>query len=566
MSGVILIQPPVREFYLTRKRTVPYGLASIAASLHQHGIRAEIIDALARNKSKPLPFPPEFNHLSPYYGRSDISLFSLFHQFRHFGYSHGHLASMVRERRPLVVGISSLFTAYQDQAMATAEAVRQFCPDVYIVMGGHHPTLFPDETLACTAVDFVLRGEGEVSMSKLCVLLSAYANKREQGAGRFPPDADLKKIPGIAFRQAKGGFVSAPSWTADLDHIPPPDMGNVDQAYYARNKKATITVVASRGCPFPCTYCSVSASSSHGRFRQRSVRDVLAEIRAQADQREIGFIDFEDENLTLQRDWAMALFSGIREIFRGRPVELRAMNGLFPPSLDTDLMAAMKAAGFKTLNLSLGSFSKEQLTRYRRPDVTRAHDRVLDMAEGLGLETVSYIIGAGPGQTAAVTLSDLLMLARRRTLAGLSIFYPAPGSADYEVCKQEGILPETFSLMRSTALPLDHATTRLEAVTLLRLSRILNFLKHWIDSYGSLPAPEAFSQEKADQLSGETDREMISNTLVRWFLAGGVIRGMDADGNIYPHTTDANLCRQFVKGVIGAPLRGVRRPETVIIE
>ena len=50
MAKVILIQPPIREFYLTRKRTIPYGLASIAASLEQAGFDTEIIDALARDK------------------------------------------------------------------------------------------------------------------------------------------------------------------------------------------------------------------------------------------------------------------------------------------------------------------------------------------------------------------------------------------------------------------------------------------------------------------------------------------------------------------------------------
>ncbi|MCG8633706.1 MAG: B12-binding domain-containing radical SAM protein [Desulfobacterales bacterium] len=562
MAKVILIQPPIREFYLTRKRTIPYGLASIAASLEQAGFDTEIIDALARDKSKVIDYPESFAHLKPYYGRQDVTLFSLFHQFRHFGYSHEHLAAMVRDRQPLIVGISSLFTAYQDQALETAKTVRRFYPDAYIVLGGHHPTVFPEKILDCNAVDFVVRGEGEASLPKLCRIIDDHVRKRPHHTGQLPEPGKLKAVPGIGFRENAGLFISAPAWVENLSRIPGPALEKTDHSYYCRNKAAAITVVASRGCPFPCSYCSVSASSSHSGFRQRRVEEILAEIRGQADEREIGFIDFEDENLTLKKDWFLELLGGIRQIFKGRQVELRAMNGLYPPSLDREIIREMRASGFKTLNLSLGSFSKKQLKRFKRPDVTDDHDRVVTLAEEFGLETVSYIIGAGPGQTARTTLEDLLMLARRRTLAGLSIFYPAPGSLDYEVCRKAEILPDDFSLMRSAALPLDHTTSRLEAVTLLRLSRILNYLKSLIDRYGCLPDPEIHTPETAGDLKTPgkgIDRHRISRKLVQWFLADGGIRGMDGKGEIYVHQADSQLTGAFLRGIQKRPVQGVRQ-------
>ncbi|HCY87563.1 MAG TPA: B12-binding domain-containing radical SAM protein [Desulfobacteraceae bacterium] len=546
MTDVLLIQPPIREFYLTRKRTIPYGLASIAAALQQEGFTVDILDALARDKSKPIPYPEGFDHLTPYYGRFDQSRFALFHQFRHFGYSHEHIATLVRERKPLVVAVSSLFTAYAGQALATAEAVKRFYPEALVVMGGHHPTVFPEEMLANPVVDIVLRGEGEVSLPALCRLIK----------GGNTEDTDLKKIPGIAFSAEDGLFVSDPAWVKDLATLPLPDMEKIDQGYYFRRGQAAITVVASRGCPFPCSYCSVSSSSSHARFRRRPVKEVLREIRSQAGRNDIGFIDFEDENLTLKKDWVLELLAGIRNIFQGNPVELRAMNGLYPPSLDIEIIRAMKATGFRTLNLSVGSFSVDQLSRFRRPDVTRDHDRVLDIAREEGLECVSYIIGAAPGQTADTTLEDLLMLAERRTLAGLSVFYPAPGSLDYERCKTEGVLPERFHLMRSTALPLDHTTTRLEAVTLLRLTRILNFMKSEIDTRGKLPEPRVFPGKERFDAGG--DRTKVSRRLLTLFLADGIIRGVDRAGLVYPHETDRGLSQMFLEGIKIRKLSGVR--------
>ncbi len=531
MSTILLVQPPIREFYLTRKRTIPYGLASIAAVLEQEGFTTQIIDGLATGKSKPIDLPEAFHYLTPYYGRHDTTSFSLFHQFRHFGYSHEHLACMVRDRQPLAVGISSLFTAYADQALETARAVKKFYPKAIVIMGGHHPTLFPEQTLACSAVDYVLRGEGEVSMALLCRAL-------ENNSGR------LEGIPGIGFRKGRSLHINEPAWAENLEALPLPAQDKINWNFYQRNKKAAITVVASRGCPFPCSYCSVSALSSHARFRRREVLGILKEIQIQADHRQIGFIDFEDENLTLDKKWVMELLDGIRKIFKGHQVELRAMNGLYPPSLDHEIISAMKASGFKTLNLSLGSFSKAQLKRFNRPDVRDAHDRALEMAESEGMDAVSYIIGAAPDQTAKSSLEDLLMLAKRRTLAGFSVFYPAPGSRDYGICQRENILPASFSLMRSTALPLDHTTSRIQAVTLLRLTRILNYLKSLVDAQGGMAS---------------SHRDRISKELVELFFNDGIIRGMNENGRIYAHETDLTLTEKFIETLKQTPVTGVRK-------
>jgi len=536
---IVLVQPPIEEFYLTCKRTIPYGLASICASLEVKGYPTQILDGLATNKSKSIPYPKGFSYLSSYYGRNDISLFSLFHQFKHFGYSYEHLGTKVRDQKPFLVGISSLFTAYYDQALETARTIKKFYPKAYIVMGGHHPTHFPKRVLGCNAVDFVIRGEGETSLPLLCDALTK---------GR-----DLKNVPGIAFRDKKNFVINSPDWIKDLNQIPLPALDRINQSYYQRNNKAAITMVSSRGCPMPCSYCSVSSTASYGKFRQRAVEDVLKEIKEQSLGLDIGFIDFEDENLALEKKWILALLSGLNDIFKGKPPELRAMNGLYPPSLDREIMVAMKIAGFKTLNLSLGSYSKNQLIRFKRPDVRKAHDKVLVLAKEIGLTCVSYLIAAAPGQSPETSLDDLLCLAQKRTLVGLSIFYPAPGSLDYKVCKEQGLLPKDFSLMRSTALPLDNKTSRLEAVTLLRLARILNFIKSHIDIHGQLPLTKDFSP---GGLSNSLTRESISLKLIQWFLKDGIIRGVDKKGEIYTHTADFKLCQNFIQKLKKLPLIG----------
>lgn len=68
MPDIVLIQPPIEDYYFTFKRSIPYGLACIAATLEKKGFSVEIIDSLAVNKSKIIDPPREFSHLEKYYG------------------------------------------------------------------------------------------------------------------------------------------------------------------------------------------------------------------------------------------------------------------------------------------------------------------------------------------------------------------------------------------------------------------------------------------------------------------------------------------------------------------
>ena len=125
MPQILLVQPPIRDFYLTAKRTIPYGLACIAGALQHEGFSVDILDGLAAARSRIIAIPETLSYLQPYYGREDCSPFALFHQYRHFGYSIEHLARQARLSEPFMVGISSLFTPYANEALKTAAAIKR---------------------------------------------------------------------------------------------------------------------------------------------------------------------------------------------------------------------------------------------------------------------------------------------------------------------------------------------------------------------------------------------------------------------------------------------------------
>ncbi|MDM8517854.1 radical SAM protein [Desulfobacterales bacterium HSG16] len=533
MSDVFLIQPPIRDFYLTAKRTIPYGLACVGAGLRENGFSVELFDGLAKKKSKIIDWPEEFSYLDPYYGTADISPFGLFHHFRHFGYSFDHIAIAAKKSGAFIAGISSLFTCYCKEALKTAEAVKKRNPLCKIVMGGHHPTIMYEDVMANPAVDYVIRGEGEESMPELACAIKKGKN--------------FEDVPGIVFRNAeKGLFVNPPAMVTSSDRILAPASDLVKNSFYTRNKRGTQVVTASRGCPMSCSYCCFGKNFPP--YRRRSVTSVIEEIENYVNNHDAGFIDFEDENLSMDKKWFTVLLTEICERFGEKNLELRAMNGLFPPTLDKKIIQLMKKAGFKVLNLSVGSFSKAQLARFNRPDVKKDLDRVLFDAKECGLDAVCYIIVGAPGQSTEKSVDDLLFLAERKVLAGVSVFYPAPGSADWDLCGKNGLMPETLSMTRSSAVPIaGNSTERRESLTLMRLGRISNFIKFLDDRKIRIPEPAPIS-DKA--FTDPLDRVEAGVRLLAAFFYDSKIKGITTDGKVFEHETDGRLCKKFIRRIL----------------
>ncbi|MBF0100176.1 MAG: B12-binding domain-containing radical SAM protein [Desulfobacterales bacterium] len=542
MPDVLLIQPPIQDFYITTKRTIPYGLTCIAACLIAKGFSVEIFDALATNKSRVIDMPLEMAYLSEYYNESDISPFALFHYYKHFGYSFEYIAHVARESSAFLIGISSLFTAYSDIALKTAEIIKDTYPRAKIVLGGHHPTHFPEHVMESKAIDFVLRGEGEVSMPLL--------------ASRLKGKKDISDVPGIVYRQPNGKLIiNEPAYIENLDDMPLPAFHLINHSYYQRNHRNSAVVVASRGCPLSCSYCAMGSQTNP--FRKKSISYIIREIHQYIHEQNVRFIDFEDENLTIDRKWFQTLMCSLRDHFSGINVEYRAMNGLFLPSLEDDMIIQMKLLGFQSFNISLCSTSIEQLHRFQRQNVTEYFNHIMEKFKEYGLDAVAYIIVGGPYQKAEESIQDLMFLAKHRVLAGVSVYYPAPGSKDFEMLTTMGLLPKYFSLMRSTALPISHITTQKQSITLLRLSRIVNFIKQLIDRGIPLTCSEPLLNTSQMEIN-KYSKEALGLMLAKPFFNDGIIRGIRDDGYIYQHTIDHQLTKKFINEFHYSYIKGVK--------
>lgn len=240
-------------------------------------------------------------------------------------------------------------------------------------------------------------------------------------------------------------------------------------------------ILTSRGCPHRCTYCSaylVMGSS----FRVRKPEPILQEMIECNDKYGIEAFDIEDDNFTFDLKRAKKLMNLIIKTFGEGRLELSAMNGISFASLDDELVSLMKQAGFHTLNLSFVSSDLLMKEKLGRPQPLMNFNSILKEAEKVGLNVIAYIILGIPGQTLQEMMDSLIFLMGKRVLIGPSIYYPTRGTLLFRTCEENGLLPPHPSQWRSSALPIEtEAFNRLDLTTLLRLVRVINYIKGKMD-------------------------------------------------------------------------------------
>ena len=469
---ILLIQPPIQDFYQTSIRTQPIGLAYLAASLATHGHEVEILDGQTEKK-KSIPIPSELSYLRDFYPFNDHSPFKLYTGYYHFGMGWKEIGQKIKDSNADVFGISSSFTPYHGEALEIARIIKEWDRRKIVVLGGAHVSCDPEGVLQSPAVDYALMGEGE----KRFPLLLEQIEK--QGGD------NIKDIDGIGYR--KDGEIQInplQSFIQDLDSLPPPARELLDPDRYRMRKKRSTMIITSRGCPHGCAYCSTHLVMGTS-FRTRTPEAILREMVECYKRYDIQAFDIEDDNFTFDQKRAKRLMSLVIQNFGEGKLELSAMNGVSFASLDEELLKLMKRAGFKTINLSFVSTDPLTKEKMGRPKPTTEFDNILKKAEQIGLQVIAYAIFGMPGQTVEEMLDTLIYLMGKRVLIGPSIYYPTPGTPLFERCKKEDILPSHLSQCRSSAIPVETKEfNRLDLLTLFRLARVINFIKGKMDEKG----------------------------------------------------------------------------------
>lgn len=462
---ILLIQPPIEDFYHTSIRTKPIGLAYSASSLKKSGYEVEILDCHTEKK-RSIPVPKELSYLEEFYPFCDKSPIKLYSGYYHFGIDWEEIGKRIKGVNAEIFGISSSFTPYQNEVLKVARIIKELNPSNIIVIGGAHASCDPISVIKDPCVDYVIMGEGEYRFPALVEMI-------EKGIIK-----SLSEIDGLVYRDTEGFKINPIRvYIKDLDSIPFPARELLELNRYKINKKLYTMLITSRGCPHKCIYCSAHLIMGN-KYRSRSPEDIIKEMKECYENYDIEVFDFEDDNLTYDKDRVKLLMNLIIEKFGEGKFELRAMNGISYSSLDGELIKLMKKAGFKALNLSLVSSSNIMKEYIGRPSSLFDFDQILDEAIKSGLKITAYAIFGIPGQDLDEMIDTLIYLMERNLLIGPSIYYPVAGTQLYEMCRQEGILPKSLTQYRSTAFPIETKEfNRVDLVTLLRITRMINFIK-----------------------------------------------------------------------------------------
>jgi anaerobic magnesium-protoporphyrin IX monomethyl ester cyclase len=141
-----------------------------------------------------------------------------------------------------LIGIGATSMSWST-AVSVIHQVRAINPDVPIVLGGIHPSMFDRYVLTAFPVDYVVRGEGEVA---LCALADALEG-----------DGDVSQVPNLSWRRDDATVVrnAIPRLISkyDLPSFPLPDYSELPQGIYG-----ALSIESSRGCAFDCSFCSTS--------------------------------------------------------------------------------------------------------------------------------------------------------------------------------------------------------------------------------------------------------------------------------------------------------------------
>jgi radical SAM superfamily enzyme YgiQ (UPF0313 family) len=161
------------------------------------------------------------------------------------------LVRMLSSWKPDVVGTTSMTTdAYQ--AKAVLRTARNVCPEALTLVGGHHPTLCPDE-FDFDYVDVIVQGEGEHT---LCEIMERWTKQKAGG------DRTFEGVKGTRWRDTTGVRRVNPKreQTVNLDDLPVPNRKLIEKyqgRYFFTAFRPMASIFTSRGCSFDCNFCAI---------------------------------------------------------------------------------------------------------------------------------------------------------------------------------------------------------------------------------------------------------------------------------------------------------------------
>ncbi len=418
---ITLIHPPVflNVHAMTALRpALPLGLAYVAGSLRAAGHEVSLIDAVAEAPDRVT--------------RDDLDprIFRL-------GLSPEEISARVGKDCD-AIGLTNMWSFSWPLVRRIVKRLKADHPELPLVCGGEHFSGLPEFSMSQAPIDVIVRGEGEEAAVEVFAAL-------EKGRRTF------EDIQGVVYHEGgtlEGRPVRTPDRTRrrELDEIPWPAWDLFDvKAYDEHDLVAglhagnTIPILATRGCPYQCTYCS-NPGMWTTRWYARNPAKVVDEIEYYVRRYQARNFPFQDLTAILKKDWIVAFCEEL--LRRNLRITWQFPSGTRCEVIDDEVARLLRLTGGRSLAFAPESGSertrkliRKQMKEESLMDAVRAsvrHD----------LNITSFTVIGFPHDTKE-DLRETTRLARRLAAAGIDdiaigFFFPIPNTRLFDELLERG--------------------------------------------------------------------------------------------------------------------------------
>ncbi len=339
-----------------------------------------------------------------------------------------YLRARIERFKPDLIGFSVLSFDYEQASKMAGFIKKNY--NLKIIFGGVHVTLMPEEVITNKNVDIVCIGEGEETIKEI-----------------LDKKLNCKNIKGIWYKEGEKVIKNKDrKLIENLDSLPFPDWDDFDLKKYFLINDNHLPIMASRGCPYNCTYCSNHALKKKliGKYvRFRSADSVIKEIGERIEKyykTGMRYLFFYDDTFILNKDFVAEFCRKFKE--RGFDKKIKWNINVRANLVTDEIIKLLKDAGCYEVRMGVEAGNEEiRNNLYKRGMSEEQIYNAVKIIKKYNLRLrVQFIVGAPYDNTR--TMNESYRMARKinADYTLFPILMPLPATEIKEVCEKENLI------------------------------------------------------------------------------------------------------------------------------